>query len=98
MKPTTDMEIKFTGGGIIGADVSADGACKLTVEMEVKDKQKPKDVPSEASAEIAQAEDEKKKPNKSFSEICAEAEAARAAQLYRDTHEEFEDFDLGHTC
>lgn len=44
MKTTTEMEIKVSGGRIVGAEVSADSACKLT--MEVKAEENPKDVSS----------------------------------------------------
>lgn len=37
MKATTELEIKITGGRIIGADLSADGVCKLTVEAEAEE-------------------------------------------------------------
>lgn len=50
MNATTEMEIKITGGRIIGADVSADGVCKLTVEVEAE--QKPEEVPSKTPDEI----------------------------------------------
>lgn len=46
MKATTEMEIKITGGWIIDANLSADGVCKLTVEVETETEQEPKDIPS----------------------------------------------------
>ncbi len=46
MKTTTELEIKITGGRIVSTEVSSDGVCKLTVEVEAKAEEKPKDVPS----------------------------------------------------
>lgn len=60
MKATTEMEIKITGGRIIGADLSADGVCKLTVEAEFETEQEPKKVPSKTLDETAAVKPEKK--------------------------------------
>lgn len=56
MKATTEMEIKITGGRIIGAEISADGVCKLTVEVEAKTEEKPKVVTSETPTKTPEIE------------------------------------------
>lgn len=56
MKATTEMEIKITGGRIIGADLSVDGVCKLTVEAEFETEQKPKDIPSDTPDKTPETE------------------------------------------
>ena len=56
MKAITEMEIKITGGRIIGADVLADGVCKLTVKVDAEAEQKPQDVPSDTPTKTLETE------------------------------------------
>lgn len=56
MKTTAEMEISVSGGRIIKAQTWTNGTCKLTIELDPKPEERPKDVPSKTPTEVSKPE------------------------------------------
>lgn len=85
MKATTEMEVKITGGRIVDANMSADGICRLTVEVEARNKEKV--VTSEISADPVEV-----KPEEKLTDVSSKNQSANGIGGYGPGYEDIDDF------